>query len=187
VPGHPHKDREFGGHLIVMPAPVRAFGMAAPHRVSDMLEHPELLRRHHLLCAIAERALLEALPCLNGSLTGGRRGITNLWEAGNWGVHEDRTPRGPKEARDKSVHVHLFGRSPLEPAGTPAQRRLHWGWGEAPWFPRYAETPYTTRPSKKRWVIPEPFRPDERALLRARIAALFKQIEGAKSRPTRCV
>jgi len=59
VPSIPHKGRECGGHLMVKPA-------GDFNHVSDMLAQPDEWCRYHLLCAIAEKALLEVLPSLNG-------------------------------------------------------------------------------------------------------------------------
>ena len=78
------------------------------------------------LVAATGRAMLEVLPVLQG-------GCINYWEAGNWALHDDAEPRGPKTAPEhRGVHLHLLGRS--RNAVSPA-----WRWGEAPAFPRFAD------------------------------------------------
>jgi hypothetical protein len=109
-------DREDGGHLVVNPPRV-------------VWERSELaaseLAAWSFLVAATGRAMLENLPQLAG-------GCINYWEAGNWSLHADAEPRGPKPPREhRQVHLHLLGRSTL--AKSPS-----WRWGEAPVFPEFA-------------------------------------------------
>jgi hypothetical protein len=174
VPGVPHKDRECGGHLMVDPA-------GRFNHVSDMLAQPDVWCRYHLLCAIAERAMLEVLPSLNGGLTDGRIGIINLLEAGNWGVHFHREKGGAfglKGAESKTVHAHLYGRSILEPSSTAKGRMLHWGWGEAPRFPDFVDTPFGPKNPDKDWIVPEQFNDEECRKLTKAIIELFSRYRG---------
>ena len=70
--------------------------------------------------------MLDALPQLD-------RGCINYWEAGNWALHDDAEPRGPKDPRThRRMHLHLLGRS--RTSSNPA-----WRWGESPRFPEFAE------------------------------------------------
>lgn len=176
VPAVPLKDREFGGHLIVNPS-------GQFRCVSDMLAEKQAWLGYHLLCSIAEKAMLEALPCLNGEATHGAKGIINLFEAGNWGVHTFRAPIGPKDASSKIVHAHIYGRSVLEPCSTLSDRMLHWGWGEAPRFPDFRESPFSSESMEHGWPSPEPFNAHERALLRDRILQWFHCFEGSLAHP----
>jgi hypothetical protein len=110
-------DRADGGNLIV-------------HPPRDVWERSELTPREltlfSFLVAAAGRAMLDTLPQLEG-------GCVNYWEAGNWALHDEAPPAGPKAARPhRRVHLHLLGRS--RGAASPA-----WRWGEAPAFPRYGE------------------------------------------------
>ena len=48
--------------------------------------------------------MLATLPQLKG-------GCINYWEAGNWALHGDADPRGPKTPEaHRRVHLHLLGR-----------------------------------------------------------------------------
>jgi diadenosine tetraphosphate (Ap4A) HIT family hydrolase len=116
APGAALVDRADGGHLIVNP----------PRPVWERSElTPDELARWSFLVSAAGRAMLESLPQLDG-------GCLNYWEAGNWSLHDDAEPAGPKAPRDaRRVHLHLIGRS--RRSGDPA-----WRWGEAPLFPRFA-------------------------------------------------
>jgi hypothetical protein len=110
-------DRREGGHMIVNPPRV-------------LWERGELaaeeLSRWSSLVAATGQAMLDALPQLDG-------GCVNYFEAGNWALHDDAEPKGRKTARaHKSVHLHLFGRSPE--ATDPS-----WKWGEAPKFPDFKD------------------------------------------------
>jgi GNAT superfamily N-acetyltransferase len=105
-----------GGHLVVNPP-------------RDVWERSELTRDElslwSALVASAGRAMIDVLPQLEG-------GCVNYWDAGNWALHHDAEPRGPKHPKaHRHVHLHLLGRSP---------RAAHaaWQWGEAPDFPRFA-------------------------------------------------
>jgi GNAT superfamily N-acetyltransferase/diadenosine tetraphosphate (Ap4A) HIT family hydrolase len=109
--------RQDGGHLIVNP----------PREVWERSEltRDELMHWSFLVAA-AGRAMIDSLPQL-------ANGCVNYWEAGNWALHEDAEPRGPKTPRvHRRVHMHLFGRSPQ--ATDPS-----WQWGEAPRFPTFAD------------------------------------------------
>jgi hypothetical protein len=174
VPSIPHKDRKFGGHLMINPRPLKSKEV---HHVSDLMEHPAIWLGFQLLCSIVERAMLEVLPCLNGEACAGRKGVTNFFEAGNWGLHYQRSPIGPKDASAKKVHAHLFGRSPLEPnpPRNLADRMLHWGWGEAPYWPEFMSTPFAPPDPTKIWLVPEQFNVEEQELLRKRIQELVSQ------------
>jgi diadenosine tetraphosphate (Ap4A) HIT family hydrolase len=110
-------DRKDGGHLCVDPP-------------RDVWERGELsaeeLAQWSYLVAAAGSAMIEALPQLEG-------GCVNYWEAGNWSLHHDATPQGPKTApASRRVHLHLLGRSRF--AADP-----DWAWGEAPRFPSFAD------------------------------------------------
>jgi hypothetical protein len=109
--------REDGGNLIVNPP-------------RDVWERSELTRDElthwSFLVAATGRAMLDVLPQLDG-------GCVNYWEAGNWALHHDAEPRGPKTALvSRRVHMHLLGRS--RTARNPA-----WRWGDAPKFPDFAD------------------------------------------------
>jgi len=110
-------DRRDGGHLIVNP----------PRTVWERSElTAEELSRWSFLVAATGQAMLEALPQLDG-------GCVNYFEAGNWALNDAAEPKGRKKARDhRSVHLHLFGRSPA--ATDPS-----WRWGEAPKLPDFEE------------------------------------------------
>ncbi|HJQ35748.1 MAG TPA: hypothetical protein VKB93_01285 [Thermoanaerobaculia bacterium] len=109
--------REDGGNLIVNP----------PREVWDRSElTPHELTRWSFLVAATGRAMLTALPQLAG-------GCLNNWEAGNWALHEDAEPRGPKlPAQSRRVHLHLLGRS-------RDAADASWRWGEAPAWPDYRD------------------------------------------------
>lgn len=144
--------------------------MVSPGRrvnhVHELLEYPGMFLGYHLLCALAEEAMLEVLPSLSG-----KKGVINLLEAGNWQLQTNRDPVGQeKGASLKSVHAHLYGRSPLEPGTNEYKRQLHWGWGEAPFFPAFRDTPFSPRQEKKNWVVPEQFNETEITDLREHIA-----------------
>lgn len=117
VPGTLLLDRADGGHLVVEP----------PRPVWERSElAPAELHAWSSLVAAAGAAMLDALPQLAG-------GCLNYWEAGNWSLHDDAEPRGPKDPpQHRRVHLHLLGRS-------PRARHPAWRWGEAPAFPRFAE------------------------------------------------
>jgi hypothetical protein len=109
--------RTDGGNLIVKPP-------------RDVWERGELtfqeLTMWAALVAATGRAMLEVLPQLRG-------GCINYWEAGNWALHVDAEPQGPKSpAEHRKVHLHVLGRS--RTATDPS-----WRWGEAPKFPNFAE------------------------------------------------
>ena len=110
-------DRRDGGNLIVNP----------PREVWERSEltPPELVAWSFLVAATG-RAMIDVLPQLEG-------GCVNYWEAGNWALHDDAEPLGPKSApRHRRVHLHLLGRSRF--SRDPALR-----WGEAPKFPDFHE------------------------------------------------
>ncbi|MBP6014141.1 MAG: hypothetical protein KBA31_18075 [Alphaproteobacteria bacterium] len=115
-------DRADGGNLVVNP----------PREVWERGElSGEELRLWACLVAAAGGAMLQTLPQLQG-------GCINYWEAGNWALNNDAPPAGHKEARQhRMVHLHLLGRSPQSTSAS-------WKWGEAPFFPPYAE--------RKRWA-----------------------------------
>ena len=117
VPEHPFIDRADGGHLVVNPA----------REVWDRsdLSCDELMQ-WAALAAAAGWAMLNALPQLAD-------GCINYWDAGNWALHEDAVPAGPKRpGAHRKVHLHLLGRS--RTASHPS-----WRWGEAPLWPRFAD------------------------------------------------
>ena len=105
-------DREDGGHLVVHP----------PRDIWERsLLPPAELAAWSLLVAATGRAMLETLPCL-------RDGCLNYWEAGNWALHPDAPPKGPKHPpTHRRVHHHVLGRS-------PDAKHAGWRWGEAPRF-----------------------------------------------------
>jgi hypothetical protein len=110
-------NRSDGGHLIVSPA-------------RDVSERSELSadELHHWsdLVAATGWAMLQSLPQLEG-------GCLNYWEAGNWALHEQAEPVGPKTVvAHRRVHLHVLGRS--RTAVHPS-----WLWGEAPLFPRFSD------------------------------------------------
>jgi len=108
--------REDGGNLIVNPP-------------RPVWERSELTRDElstwSALVAATGRAMLETLPQLDG-------GCINYWEAGNWALHHDAEPTGPKIATaHRRVDLHLLGRS-------RTSSHASWRWGEAPQFPAFA-------------------------------------------------
>ena len=109
--------RADGGNLVVMP----------PRPVWERSElSADELTRFSFLVAATGRAMLEALPQLEG-------GCINYWEAGNWALNDAAPPAGRKRAPEhRRMHLHLLGRSPG--SANPA-----WAWGESPRFPAYAE------------------------------------------------
>ena len=109
--------RQDGGHLRVIP----------PRRVWERQElTPVELTLWSFLVAATGQAMLDTLPQLEG-------GCLNYFDAGNWALHEQAEPKGPKTAKEyRRVHMHLLGRS--RTATDPS-----WLWGEAPKFPDYAE------------------------------------------------
>jgi hypothetical protein len=110
-------DRRDGGNLIVNP----------PHEVWERSElTSDELIGWSFLVASTGRAMIDALPQLEG-------GCVNYWEAGNWALHHDAPPEGPKNAPEhRRVHLHLLGRS--REATHPS-----WQWGEAPFFPLWKD------------------------------------------------
>jgi hypothetical protein len=109
--------REDGGHLVVNPP--------RPVWERSALQQAELSHWSALVAATG-RAMLETLPQLDG-------GCLNYWEAGNWALHDEASPKGPKIATvHRRVHLHLLGRS--RTASHPS-----WRWGEAPQFPAFAD------------------------------------------------
>ena len=151
--------RADGGHLCVDPP-------------RDVWERGELsadeLTQWSFLVAASASAMLETLPQLEG-------GCINYWEAGNWALHEDAPPAGPKAAPlARRVHLHLLGRS--RHAADP-----DWKWGEAPRFPPFAE--------RLAWSARfEPLRDDECVSVVERARLLLKtryRAEGESTNPTR--
>ena len=106
-----------GGNLVVNP----------PRPVWERSElAPEELRLFSFLVAAAGRAMIDALPQLDG-------GCVNYWEAGNWALNDAAEPTGRKRAPEfRRMHLHLLGRS-------PAAASAAWAWGESPRFPAFAE------------------------------------------------
>jgi hypothetical protein len=117
VPARVFLDREDGGHVIVHP----------PREVWERSElTPSELTRFSFLVAATGRAMIDALPQLEG-------GCVNYFEAGNWALHEKAKPAGPKAAREhRRMHLHIFGRS-------PRARHPAWKWGEAPKLPAWKD------------------------------------------------
>ena len=110
-------DRRDGGQLVVYP-PRRVWERSA-------LDAAELTQWNFLVAAAAA-AMLDTLPQL-------RDGCVNYWDAGNWALHPDAAPAGPKTGRAHRVlHQHLIGHSPMS---TDAS----WAWGESPFYPRYKD------------------------------------------------
>ena len=141
--------RTDGGHLVVHP----------PRHVWERSE----LTRDELaawatLVAAAGRAMLDVLPQLQG-------GCINYWEAGNWALHDEAPPRGPKFTRQhRRVHLHLLGRS--RTATSPS-----WKWGEAPQFPAFVD--------RHAWASAcEPLIVDECQAIVARLKVLLSQVYG---------
>lgn len=169
IPEIPHHDRVFGGHLIVDPAKPKDGKVF--HHVSEMIiDYPIIWKRYHLLCAIAEKALLDVIDCLKDG-----KGIINLFEAGNWGVHFNRADKGEKDADKKRVHAHIYGRSQNEGLTKPRTAN-NWGWGEAPQFPDFDDTPFSISSTHK-WQYPDQFNDDECKKLKKRIEELFKALK----------
>ena len=145
-------DRGDGGHLIVTP----------PREVWERSELPPAeLEAWGELVAATGRAMIDHLPQLAG-------GCVNYWEAGNWSLHPDADPRGPKDPRThRRVHLHLIGRS--RHAAHPS-----WRWGEAPTFPPFAA----------RHVWAQGFQPLTRAecttIVDAAIATLARRRQAAR-------
>lgn len=109
--------RADGGNLVVNPP--------RPVWERSELDRDELVAWSFLVAA-AGRAMLAELPQLDG-------GCINYWEAGNWALHADAEPSGPKTAPGhRRVHLHLLGRSRF--AASPDLV-----WGEAPRFPAFAD------------------------------------------------
>ena len=110
-------DRGDGGHLVVNP----------PRRVWERnCLKPSELALWSLLVAATGQAMLDELPQLAG-------GCLNYWEAGNWALHAQAQPIGPKDVHaHRQVHLHVFGR------GRHA-RHPDWQWGESPRFPMHSQ------------------------------------------------
>lgn len=110
-------DRQAGGNLLVNP----------PREVWERSELSATeLTQWAFLVAATGKAMLDVLPQLTG-------GCLNYWEAGNWALHEQAEPLGPKTAPAyRRVHLHLLGRN-------PASHDPAWRWGEAPKFPDFNE------------------------------------------------
>jgi hypothetical protein len=180
LPNVPHKDRKFGGHLMVRPA-------ILVHHSYELLAFPKVFVGYQILISIAERAMLEVLPCLNGSESGKVKGIVNHLAAGNWEVHDDRDPVGVKKGAEyRSLHMHLYGRSPLEPA-SPEVERKKWGggWGEMVYLPKFHQTPFNKNPklAKSGWKVPEGFTKEEIKLLTDRVIELADEVDWEEGRP----
>lgn len=120
VPSGLFLDRSDGGHLVVNP----------PRNVWERSElTAEELVRWSFLVAAAGRAMIDALPQLDG-------GCVNYFEAGNWALNDAAPPRGPKRALEHRS-MHIFGRS-------RGARHPSWRWGEAPRLPLYRDLkPFT--------------------------------------------
>ena len=112
LPDMPMVSAEHGGNLIVNPPrPVWERSELLPHELTQW----------SFLVAAAGRAMLDALPQLEG-------GCINYWEAGNWALNAAADPVGPKSPTiHRNMHLHLLGRSRNAPR-----------WGEAPAFPDFA-------------------------------------------------
>ncbi|MBI2662775.1 hypothetical protein HYX11_04935 [Candidatus Woesearchaeota archaeon] len=173
VPSIPHKDREYGGHLMISP-------YEKVHHMNELFWFDsKKFYGFNALCAVAEKAMLELI---DQKLPDGIHGVINYFEAGNWQFHTDRNhsreyPAGiPKDARCKIVHVHMYGRSPLEPSATEEDKILHWGWGEAPYFPRFHETPFAPPKQDKKWIVPDQFNSEEVDFFKMRLTELSVEI-----------
>ena len=120
-------DRADGGHLIVTPR-------------ADVWERSELpaadLFAWSALVAAAGRAMMDALPQLAG-------GCVNYWEAGNWALHDNATPAGPKIRRNTERFICIS----LAEAAPPA--RPH-GRGAKPLNGRSSRIGWTGRGSSRR-------------------------------------
>lgn len=116
LPSQLLNSREDGGHLLVNP----------PRAVWERSELSAVeLTLWSFLVAATGRAMLDTLPQLSG-------GCINYWEAGNWALHHNAAPPGPKDPRThRRVHLHVLGRNPLS-------RHPDWQWGESPRFPDHA-------------------------------------------------
>jgi phage baseplate assembly protein W len=125
-------DRSDGGNLIVN----------LPRTVWERAElTPAELAEWSFLVAATGQAMLDSLPQLAG-------GCINYWEAGNWALHFDAEPIGPKTAPEyRQVHLHLLGRG--RAAASP-----DWTWGEAPRFPPFARR-FDWADSNRRLTGPE--------------------------------
>lgn len=110
-------DRRDGGQLVVYP----------PRRVWDRtaLDAAELTQ-WNLLVAATAAAMLDTVPQLAD-------GCVNYWDAGNWALHDEAAPAGPKTGpAHRVLHQHVVGRS-------PASTDPSWAWGESPFFPRFSD------------------------------------------------
>jgi diadenosine tetraphosphate (Ap4A) HIT family hydrolase len=135
-------DRRAGGHLIVDP----------PRKVWERSELTTAeLTAWSVLVSVSGRAMLDALPVL-------RDGCINYWEAGNWSLHDDLEPKGPKlPLASRAVHLHLLGRS--RDSADPDFK-----WGESPRWPAFAD--------RHRWAAAhEPLTTAECALVVARVSS----------------
>tara|TARA_Y100000034_G_C6835409_1_gene377457 strand:+ start:491 stop:1117 length:627 start_codon:yes stop_codon:yes gene_type:complete len=174
VPSIPHKDREYGGHLMICtPDHIK---VSHSHQLYRM--EPRLLHGFNTLVMITEMAMLDLIA---DKLSDGREGVVNIFDAGNWQFHTDRylsqsAPVGiEKDGSFKTLHVHMYGRSPLEPAETEVDKILHWGWGEAPYFPRFHETPFAPEKVGKDWIVPDQFNEEEVDFFEKRLKELAQK------------
>lgn len=177
VPSIPHKDRAYGGHLMIVP--------------DKKINHWYQLRKQYgieesdgysILKDIAEESMLSLI---NSKLPDGREGAINILDGGNWQFHKDRDypscPAGiEKDGTYKSLHLHMYGRSPLEPCNTWEERMLHWGWGEAPEFPRFRDTPFAPPKKGKEWIVPNQFNEEEIKYFKNSLEELASQIKWPK-------
>ena len=96
-------------------------GNSAQGSLSELT--PVELMLWSFLVTATGKAMLDVLPQLEG-------GCINYFDAGNWQLHDQAEPKGPKTAKAyRRVHMHLLGRS--RTATDPS-----WRWGEAPKFSR---------------------------------------------------
>lgn len=140
-------DRADGGQLVIYP----------PRRVWDRtaLTRNELTA-WELLVAATARAMLNTLPQL-------RDGCLNYWDAGNWSLNDLADKPGPKSGPGHRVlHQHLCGRS--RHSADPS-----WVWGEAPFFPRFADRLAWSRGK-------QPLTPEECAAIVGRTAAVLREV-----------